>query len=183
MSGADRTARTAGRRRDRAARRAPTTAWPCSSPAPAPDSARPSPASSRGSARRSSSRAASPSTSTPAALRSSAIGAPVLTVACDIRDAEQIAAAFDAAEAAVRPARRARQQRGRQLPGAGRGHVAERVAHRRRHHAQRHVPLLPRVRPPPPRRGHARARSSTSARRTRGPAVPGSCTPRPPRPA
>ena len=28
-----------------------------------------------------------------------AIGAPVLTVACDIRDAEQIAAAFDAAEA------------------------------------------------------------------------------------
>ena len=43
----------------------------------------------------------------------------------------------------VRAARRARQQRGRELPGAGRGHVAQRVAHGRRHHAQRHVPLLP----------------------------------------
>ena len=105
------------------------------------------------------------------------------TVACDIRDAEQIAAAFDAAEARVRAARRARQQRGRELPGAGRGHVAERVAHRRRHHAQRHVLLLPassaaatspRARP---------ARSSTSARRTRGPAAPASCTPPRPRPA
>ena len=56
----------------------------------------------------------------------------------------------------VRAARRAGQQRGRQLPGAGRGHVAQRVAHRRRHHAQRHVLLRPRVRPPPPRRRHAR---------------------------
>ena len=42
----------------------------------------------------------------------------------------------------VRAARRAGQQRGRQLPRAGRGHVAERVAHRRRHHAERHVLLL-----------------------------------------
>ena len=78
-----------------------------------------------------------------------------LTVACDIRDPEQIAAAFDARRGGVRPARRAGQQRGRQLPGAGRGHVAQRVAHRRRHHAQRHVLLRPRVRPPPPRRRHA----------------------------
>ena len=74
------------------------------------------------------------------------------------------------------------QQRGRQLPGAGRGHVAQRVAHRRRHHAQRHVLLRPRVRPPPPRGRHARARSSTSARRTRGPAAPASRTPPRPRP-
>ena len=105
-----------------------------------------------------------------------ALGAPVLTVACDIRDPEQIAAAFDAAEAAFGLPRRAGQQRGRELPGAGRGHVAERVAHRRRHHAQRHVLLLARVRPPPPRGGHARARSSTSARRTRGPAARASRT-------
>ena len=55
----------------------------------------------------------------------------------------------------VRAPRRARQQRGRELPRAGRGHVAERVAHRRRHHAERHVLLRARVLPPPPRRGHA----------------------------
>ena len=87
------------------------------------------------------------------------------TVACDIREPDQIAAAFDAADADARPARRAGQQRGRQLPGPGRGHVAQRLAHRRRHHAQRHVLLRPRVRPPPPRRRARRGRSSTSARR------------------
>ena len=43
------------------------------------------------------------------------------------------------AEAALGPPRRAGQQRSRQLPGAGRGHVAQRVAHGRRHHAQRHL--------------------------------------------
>ena len=37
---------------------------------------------------------------------------------CDIRDPESIAAAFDAAEPSVRAARRAREQRRRQLPGA-----------------------------------------------------------------
>ena len=110
------------------------------------------------------------------------LGAPVLTVECDIRDADSIAAMFDAAVERFGLPRRAREQRGRELPGAGRGHVAERVAHRRRHHAHRHVPLQPRVRPPPPRRRARRRRSSTSARRTRGPAAPGSRTPRPPRP-
>ena len=58
--------------------------------------------------------------------------------------------------AEMRAARCARQQRGRQLPGAGRGHVAQCVAHGRRHHAQRHVPLRPGVRPAAHRRGHAR---------------------------
>ena len=53
---------------------------------------------------------------------------------------------------------RARQQRGRELPGAGRGHVAQRVAHRRRHHAQRHVLLL----------------AASSAAATSPPARPGS---------
>ena len=117
--------------------------------------------------------AASPSTSTPAGEAIEALGAPVLTVACDIREPDSIAAAFDARRGRVRPARRAGQQRRGQLPGAGRGHVAQRVAHRRRHHAQRHVLLRPRVRPPPPR-GRARpGRSSTSARPTPGPAGPG----------
>ncbi len=74
-----------------------------------------------------------------------------LAVACDIRDAEQIAAAFDAAESAFGLPDVLDQQRGRELPGARRGHVAERVAHRRRHHAQRHVLLRARVRPAPPR--------------------------------
>ena len=85
-----------------------------------------------------------------------ALGARWPVVACDIREPDQIAAAFDAADERLRPARRAGQQRGGQLPGAGRGHVAQRLAHRRRHHAQRHVLLLPRVRPPPPRRRHPR---------------------------
>jgi NAD(P)-dependent dehydrogenase (short-subunit alcohol dehydrogenase family) len=53
------------------------------------------------------------------------------------------------------PARRAGQQRRGQLPGAGGGHEPERVAHRRGHHAQRHVLLRPRVRPAAPGRGHA----------------------------
>ena len=79
----------------------------------------------------------------------------VHTETCDIREPDQIAAAFDARRGGRRPARRADQQRRRQLPGARRGHVAQRVAHRRRHHAQRHVLLRPRVRPPPPRRRHA----------------------------
>ena len=110
-----------------------------------------------------------------------ALGAPVLAVACDIRDPDQIAAAFDAAESRVRPARRARQQRGRQLPGAGRGHVAQRVAHRRRHHAERHVLLLLASSPAATSRRARPARSSTSARRTRGPAAPASRTRRRPR--
>ena len=78
------------------------------------------------------------------------LGAPVTTVGCDIRDPEQIAAAFDAATEALRAARGADQQRGRELPRARRGHVAQRVAHGRRHHAQRHVLLRARVRPPAP---------------------------------
>ena len=75
-----------------------------------------------------------------------ALGAPVTTVGCDIRDPEQIAAAFDAAESAYGLPQRADRQRGRELPRAGRGHVTERVAHRRRHHPQRHVLLRARVR-------------------------------------
>ena len=42
------------------------------------------------------------------------------------------------------------------FPVPGRGHVAQRLAHGGRHHPQRHVLLLPRVRPPAPGRGHAR---------------------------
>ena len=111
-----------------------------------------------------------------------ALGAPVTTVGCDIRDAEQIAAVFDAAEAALRPAGRADQQRGRQLPRAGGGHVAERVAHRRRHHPERHVLLRAASSPVATSTRTRRDRSSTSARRTRGPAAPGSPTARRPRP-
>ncbi len=47
------------------------------------------------------------------------------------------------------------------------------MAHRRRHHPQRHVLLRPRIRPPPPRGRQHRDRSSTSALPTRGPAGPG----------
>ena len=111
---------------------------------------------SPGSARPSSSRAASPSTSPTGSRRSRHIGGKVLTVGCDIRDPEQISAAFDARRRRVRAAGRAGQQRRRELPGAGRGHVAERLAHRRRHHAQRHVLLRPRVRPAPLGGRHAR---------------------------
>ena len=54
----------------------------------------------------------------------------------------------------VPSSRRPHQQRGGQLPGAVRGHVAERVAQRHRHHAERHLPRDPRVRPSPPGRAH-----------------------------
>ena len=47
-----------------------------------------------------------------------AVPGPIEVVTCDIRDPEQIAAAFDQATAALRPARRADQQRRRQLPRA-----------------------------------------------------------------
>ena len=71
------------------------------------------------------------------------VGGRVATVICDIREPEQIAAAFDAARGCLRVARRAGQQRRGQLPGSGRGHVAQRVADRGRHHPQRDVLLLP----------------------------------------
>ncbi len=84
------------------------------------------------------------------------LGADGIAVTCDIREPDSIAAAFDAAEEAFGLPGVLDQQRRGQLPRAGRGHVAERVAHGGRHHAQRHVLLLPRVRPPTPRRRHAR---------------------------
>ena len=46
------------------------------------------------------------------------LGAPVEVVACDIRDAEQIAAAFDAAESAFGLPDVLDEQRGGELPGA-----------------------------------------------------------------
>ncbi len=47
------------------------------------------------------------------------IGGKVLTVGCDIRDPEQIAAAFDDGDADLRAARHPHQQRGRQFPRTG----------------------------------------------------------------
>ena len=164
-------------------RPAPTTARPSSSPAAAPGSARRSRASSPrlGANIVIGSRKAEHREAGEAAMAE--LGAPVLTVECDIRDADSIAAMFDAAVERFGLPRRAREQRGGELPGAGRGHVAERVAHRRRHHAHRHVPVQPRVRPSPPRRGHARV----DHRRRRVVRLDGrpraSRTPRPPRPA
>ncbi len=55
----------------------------------------------------------------------------------------------------LRAARGPDQQRGRQLPGAGRGHVAQRVAHGGRHHAQWHVLLRARVHTSASRSEHA----------------------------
>ena len=84
--------------------------------------------------------------------------------------------------ATLRSAGRARQQRGRQLPGARRGHVAERVAHGRRHHVERHVLVLSRVRPPSHRDGTPGSIINVGASYawTGGPA---SCTRPRPRPA
>ena len=76
----------------------------------------------------------------------------------------------------IRPARRADQQRRRQLPRAGRGHVAQCVADGGRHHAQRDVLHGARVRPSPPERRGRPAPSSTSGRRTPGRVGPGSPT-------
>ena len=89
---------------------------------------------------------------------------------------EQIARRVRRGRGALRAPGRAREQRRRELSRPRRGHVAERVAHRRRHHAERNVLVLSRVRPPPHRGALARARSSTSARPTRGRADPDSCT-------
>ena len=46
------------------------------------------------------------------------LGAPVAVVTCDIRDADQIAAMFDAAESAFHLPDVLDQQRGGELPGA-----------------------------------------------------------------
>ena len=112
-----------------------------------------------------------------------AIGAPVLTVACDIREPDSIAAAFDAAEAAFG------------LPGVLVNNAAANFpvpAEDMSPNAWRTVVDItlngtffccPRVRPPPPGRRHARARSSTSAPPTRGPAARASPTRPRPRPA
>ena len=87
-------------RRDRAARRARSRTCACSSPAAAPGWARRSRPSSRGSAPSIviASRKDEHLDAGRAAME--ALGAPVLAVTCDIRDAESIAAAFDAAESA-----------------------------------------------------------------------------------
>ena len=143
-------------RRERAARRAPSTASRCSSPAAAPASAR-----------RSRSEFARLGASIVIASRKpehleagheaiAALGAPV-----DDRRLRHPRSRADRRRVRRRRADafglpgRADQQRGRQLPGAGRGHVAQRVAHGRRHHPQRHVLLRTRVRPPAPRGGDA----------------------------
>ena len=84
------------------------------------------------------------------------IGAEVLVVGCDIRQAEQIAEAFDAATERFAMPECADQQRRGQLPGAGRGHVGQRLAYRGGHHPQRHVLLRPGVCPPPPGGRHNR---------------------------
>ena len=76
----------------------------------------------------------------------------------------------------VRAARCARQQRRRELPGTGRGHVAECMAHGGGHHAQRHVHLLAASSVAGTSSRADPVRSSTSARPTRGPGVPASCT-------
>ena len=86
-----------------------------------------------------------------------ATGARALGVASDVRKPEAVAAAFDQHRGRARPARRAGQQRGGQLPGAGRGPVPERLAHRGRDRAERHLPLLARVRAAPHRRAARRA--------------------------
>ena len=109
------------------------------------------------------------------------LGAPVEVVACDIRDPEQIAAAFDAAEAAFGLPDVLINNAAANFPVPERGHVAQRVAHRRRHHAQRHVLRARASSPGATSRPARRARSSTSARRTRGRAGPASRTAPPPR--
>ncbi len=88
--------------------------------------------------------------------RSTTLGARGGRVACDIRDPDQIAAAFDAAEPAFGLPDVLVNNAAANFPVPAEDMSPERVAHRRRHHAERHVLLRPRVRPPPPRRRHAR---------------------------
>ena len=68
------------------------------------------------------------------------------------------------------------------FPGTGRGHEPERLAHGGRHRAQRHLLLLPGLRPTADPRRTGTEPSSTSARPTPGPAAPGSPTRRRRRP-
>ena len=148
----DRAAWTATAARSRARRRwcpAPSTASPWWSPAAAPAWARRSPRSSPASGADLAVLSRKPEHLDAAREAISALGAQVECIECDIRDADSIAAAFDRVEAALRPARRAGQQRRGQLPVADRGPVPQRLAHGRRHHAQRHVPDVPGVRPAP----------------------------------
>ena len=49
------------------------------------------------------------------------VGGPVITIACYIREADSIAATFDAVDEPLRSPARAREQRRRQLPRSGRG--------------------------------------------------------------
>ena len=115
--------------------------------------------------------------------RSTASARPVVTVTCDIRDPDQIAAAFDQAEAEVG------------LPDVLVNNAAANFpvpAEDMSPNAWRTVVDITlngtffcsrEFGPPPPRRGHARRRSSTSARPTPGPAAPASPTRPRPRPA
>ena len=64
----------------------------------------------------------------------------------DVRQPESVAAAFDAAERDARPGRRPGQQRRRQLPRRRARPEPQRLAVGGRHRAERHLPLLARVR-------------------------------------
>ena len=105
------------------------------------------------------------STSTPASTRSTALGAEAINVpvrhprtgADRRRCSTPPRRAFGLPDVLINNA-------AGQLPRAGGRRQPQRLAHGGRHHVERHVLLLPRVRAPPPRGRRRRARSSTSAR-------------------
>ncbi len=73
--------------------------------------------------------------------RLSELGVPVLTVGCDIRDADQIAAAFDIATAELGLPGVLVNNAAANFPVPAEDMSPERVAHGRRHHAERHLLL------------------------------------------
>ena len=105
-----------------------------------------------GRGRRRSCRAAR-STGRPGSPRSRRSGGRAADAAADIRQPEEVAAAFDAVEEALGPGAPPREQRRRQLPGAGRGPERQRLAGGDPDRPRRHVLLLPGAVPP----GAARA--------------------------
>ena len=71
------------------------------------------------------------------------LGAEVVTAVCDIRDPRSVAAAFDIADNAFGLPDVLVNNAAAIFPRPGRGHVAQRLAHRGGHHAQRHLQLHP----------------------------------------